>query len=161
MISISYMLKSGNSFEKRRPNLLLIFNFQFLLWPGLNRYHYTVWHIKVQSLNIVFIFSKGLSDGNYILTVNGLWFPSLSAQSITLGRWMEYRWKRNVWKCSGPVRCGLKKANQANWFRIMMVGFLMHIQRRLKKCMKFNCTIKLSQENIYCISSRETLLLES
>ena len=46
---------------------------------------------------------------------------------------MEYRWERNVWKCSRLVRCGLKKANQANWLRIMMVGFLMHIQRGLKK----------------------------
>lgn len=34
---------------------------------------------------------------------------------------------------SGSVRCGLKAANRANWFRIMMLAFLMHIQGRLKK----------------------------
>ena len=62
---------------------------------------------------------------------------------------MEYRWGRDVGKGSRLVKCGLKKANQANWLRIMMAGFLMHIQRGLKKCMKFNCTIKLSLENIY------------
>lgn len=42
-----------------------------------------------------------------------------------------------------------KQANQANWLRIMMVAFLMHIQSARKESMKFNCTIKLSGENIY------------
>lgn len=82
MITISYTLNSDNNFEKHRPRKLLLFSFQFLLRPGISKHHYTVWYIKVQSLNMDFIFSKGLSKGNYILTVNALWFLSLSAPSI-------------------------------------------------------------------------------
>lgn len=123
-------------------------NIKFLV-SSVTLHHSTVCHVKVQNLNRDFMLSKEFSNGNYFLTVSALWFSSLSAQSVTLGRWMECRWGRNVWKCSRPVRRGLKQANEANWLRIMMVGFLMHIQRGLKKSMKFNCTIKLSQENIY------------
>lgn len=54
------------------------------------------------------MFSKELSNGNFILPVSAPWFSSLSAQSVTLGRWIGCRWGRNVWKCSRPVRRGLK-----------------------------------------------------
>lgn len=54
------------------------------------------------------MFSKELFNGDYILPVSALWFSSVSEQSVTLGRWMGYRWGRNVWKRSRPVRHGLK-----------------------------------------------------
>lgn len=105
MITISSMLNSDNDFEKKKAQSVA--NIQFSV-SSVTRFKPAPWHIKVQNLSMDFMFSKGLSNGNYILTVNALWFCPLSAQSITLGRWMECRGGWNVWKCSKPVRCGLK-----------------------------------------------------
>lgn len=51
-------------------------------------------------------------------------------------------------KCTDEAISEFKQAHQANLLRIMVLGFLMHIQSR-KESMKLNCAIKLSGENIY------------
>lgn len=125
------------------PSISSIVSLQFV--SPINSFRITLFHFscKVRNLSLEIQFWCKLD----------LWWPCALLILNTLLQPMAF-----LWNAQKEAISEFKQANQANWLRIMMLGFLMHIQSGRKESMKFNCTIKLSGENIYWISSRITFL---
>lgn len=125
------------------PSISSTVSLQFVI--SIKHFRITLFHFSCEAHNLSLEkqFSCKLDLGwpNAVLILNTLLQPIAS-----------------LWNAQKEAISEFKQPNQANWLRIMMVGFLMHIQIGRKESMKFNCTIKLSGENIYWISSRAAFL---